>query len=121
MDNYAGFDTDVNVEIDVDGEKIVFEKFANEVIPDAVLNKKSDILELIPLAAVPVTELQLCGHTIINVIVPAAVASAMGNEDIDKIAKDAARGAYITSSIPGGIERAKDVAKRAANIMGDLN
>lgn len=121
LDNYAGFDTDVNVEIDVDGEKIVFEKFANEVIPDAVLNKKSDILELIPLAAVPVTELQLCGHTIINVIVPAAVASAMGNEDIDKIAKDAARGAYITSSIPGGIERAKDVAKRAANIMGDLN
>ena len=88
-----------------------------------MVNKKMDILEAIPLAAVPITELQLCGHTIINVIVPAAVAGAMGyaDGDLKAIAKEAVRGAYVTSSIPGGMERAMDVAKRAATIMKDLN
>ncbi|MFM5882306.1 hypothetical protein [Methanobrevibacter gottschalkii] len=121
LDNYAGFDTNVDVEIEIEGEKIVMEKLANEIIPDAVVNKKQDVLEVLPLASVPVTELQLCGHTIVNVIVPAAVAGAMGVDESEVIAKKATKGAYITSSIPGGIERARDVAKRAANIMKDLN
>ena len=123
LDNYPGFDTRADVEVTVDGEKIVFEELGNKILPDAMLNKKMDILEAVPLAAVPVTELQLCGHTIINVIVPAAVAGALGyaDGDLKAIAKEAVRGAYITSSIPGGMERAMDVAKRAATIMKDLN
>lgn len=120
LKNYCGFDTNIDVEINIDGELIKFEGLANKVIPDAVLNKKSDILELIPLAAVPATELQLCGHTIVNIVVPAAVAGAMGIDDIDTIAKKATRGAYVTSAIPGGIERARDVAKRAATIVKDM-
>ena len=123
LDNYPGFDTRADVEVTVDGEKIVFEELANKILPDAMVNKKMDILEAIPLAAVPITELQLCGHTIINVIVPAAVAGAMGyaDGDLKAIAKETVRGAYVTSSIPGGMERAMDVAKRAATIMKDLN
>ena len=123
LDNYPGFDTRADVEVTIDGEKIVFEELANKILPDAMLNKKMDILEAVPLAAVPITELQLCGHTIINVIVPAAVAGAMGyaEGDLKAIAKEAVRGAYVTSSIPGGMERAQDVAKRAATIMKDLN
>ena len=123
LDNYPGFDTRADVEVTIDGEKIVFEELANKILPDAMLNKKMDILEAVPLAAVPITELQLCGHTIINVIVPAAVAGAMGyaEGDLKTIAKEAVRGAYVTSSIPGGMERAQDVAKRAATIMKDLN
>ena len=121
LKNYCGFDTNIDVEITIDGELIKFEGLANKVIPDAVLNKKSDILELIPLAAVPATELQLCGHTIVNIVVPAAVAGAMGIDDIDTIAKKATRGAYVTSAIPGGIERARDVAKRAATIVKDMS
>ncbi|MBE6511981.1 MAG: hypothetical protein E7Z75_02350 [Methanobrevibacter olleyae] len=123
LDNYPGFDTRADVEVTIDGEKIVFEELANKILPDAMLNKKMDILEAVPLAAVPITELQLCGHTIINVIVPAAVAGAMGyaEGDLKTIAKEAVRGAYVTSSIPGGMERAMDVAKRATTIMKDLN
>lgn len=123
LDNYPGFDTRADVEVTIDGEKIVFEELANKILPDAMLNKKMDILEAVPLAAVPITELQLCGHTIINVIVPAAVAGAMGyaEGDLKTIAKEAVRGAYVTSSIPGGMERAMDAAKRAATIMKDLN
>lgn len=120
LKKYCGFDTDATVEVTVDGEKIVFEGLSHKVIPEAVLNKKQDMLEAIPLAAVPVVELQLCGHTIINIIVPAAVAAAMGDEDPKDIARKAVAGAYISSAIPGGIPRAEEVAKRAVKIMAEL-
>lgn len=117
---YCGFDTDADLEITVDGEKIVFEGISHKVIPDAVLNKKEDILEAIPLAAVPIVELQLSGHSIINLIVPAAVAAAMGTSSPEDIAKKVAAGAYISSAIPGGIPRAKEVAMRAMKIMAEF-
>ena len=68
-----------------------------------------DILEAIPLAAVPVVELQLCGHTIINIIVPAAVAATVNSELTPReIARKAVDGAYISSAIPGGVHNHQD-------------
>lgn len=121
LKKYCGFDTDIAVELTVDGKKVIFDGLSQNVIPDVVVNKKMDILELIPLAAVPVTELQLCGHTIINIIVPAAVAAVMGNELTPReIGRKAVKGAYISSAIPGGIPKAEEVAKRAIKIMSEL-
>lgn len=117
---YCGFDTDADLEITVDGEKVVLEGLSHKVIPDAVLNKKTAILEALPLAAVPVVELQLSGHSIINIIVPAAVAAAMGIISIDDIASKVISGAYISSAIPGGSPRAKEVARRSQRIMSEL-
>lgn len=117
---YCGFDTDADLEITIDGEKVIFEGLSHKVIPDAVLNNKTDLLEAIPLGAVPITELQLSGHSIINVIVPAAVAGAIGNLSIKDIGTKVISGAYISSSIPGGSPRAKEVAKRAQRIMSEL-
>lgn len=120
LQKYCGFDTDADLEITVDGEKIVFEGLSHKVIPDAVLNKKTEILEAIPLGAVPIVELQLSGHSILNLIVPAAVAAAMGKGSPEEIAKKAAGGAYISSAIPGGIPRVKEVAMRAVKIMSEF-
>ncbi|MGF7118630.1 hypothetical protein [Methanobacterium oryzae] len=120
LQKYCGFDTDADLEITVDGEKIVFEGLSHKVIPDAVLNKKTEILEAIPLAAVPIAELQLSGHSIINLIVPAAVAAAMGVSTPEDIARKVAAGAYISSAIPGGIQRSKEVAMRAVKIMSEF-
>ncbi len=121
LNKYCGFDTDATVEVTIDGEKIVFEGLSNKVIPDAVMNKKKDILEAIPLGAVPIVELQLSGHTIINIIVPAAVATLMNNEFTPReIARKVVEGAYVSSAIPGGIQRAEEVSKRAIKIMKEL-
>lgn len=120
LNRYCGFDTDATVEVTIDGKKIVFEGLSHKVIPDAVMNKKQDLLEAIPLAAVPVVELQLSGHTIVNIIVPAAVAAAMGDLTPIEVARKAVEGAYISSAIPGGIPRAEEVAKRALKIMSEL-
>jgi len=117
---YCGFDTDADLEITIDGQKVILEGLSHKVIPDAVLNKKTDILEAVPLGAVPITELQLSGHSIINIIVPAAVAGAMGKLSVDDIGTKVISGAYISSAIPGGSPRAKEVAKRAKRIMSEL-
>ena len=45
----------------------------------------------------------------------------MTDGDAHEIAVKATRGAYVTSSIPGGIERAENCAKRARKIMRDLS
>lgn len=120
LNKYCGFDTDASVEFTIDGQKVVMEGLSHKVIPDAVLNKKKDVLEAIPIAAVPVVELQLSGHTIINIIVPAAVAAAMGKYDPKEAARKAVAGAYVSSAIPGGIQRAEEVAKRAVRIASEI-
>ncbi|MCD1295266.1 hypothetical protein CUJ83_09670 [Methanocella sp. CWC-04] len=120
LNKYCGFDTDANVEVTVNGQKIVFEGLSHKVIPDAVLNKKKEILEVLPLASVPVVELQLSGHSIINIIVPVAVATAMGKLSPEEAAKKAIAGAYVSSAIPGGKKRAIEVGRRSARIMSEL-
>lgn len=121
LNKYCGFDTDATVEVTIDGNKMVFEELSNKVIPDAVINKKKDTLEAIPLGAVPVVELQLSGHTIINIIVPASVATLMNSELTPReIARKVVEGAYVSSAIPGGIQRAEEVSKRAIKIMAEL-
>ncbi|WP_424357522.1 hypothetical protein [Methanocella sp. MCL-LM] len=120
LQKYCGFDTDASVEATVDGQKIVLERLSQKVIPEAVLGKNKELLGAIPLAAVPVTELQLSGHTIVNIIVPAAVAAAMGKLTPKEAAKEAVAGAYVSSAIPGGMQRAEEVAKRAARIYAEL-
>lgn len=120
LQKYCGFDTDADLEITVDGEKIIFEGLSHKVIPDAVLNKKDELLQVIPLGAVPIVELQLSGHSIINLTVPAAVAAAMNLDTPEKIAREVAAGAYVSSAIPGGIPRAREVAMRSMKIMKEF-
>lgn len=120
LEKYCGFDTAVDMEISIDGEKIVFEGLSNKVIPDAVLNKKQEILEVLPVASVPIAELQLSGHTIINLIVPSAVAACMNYDTPKNIAREAVNGGYVSSAIPGGIQRAEEVGKRAIRIMSEF-
>lgn len=117
---YYGFDTDVDVELTVDGSKFSFIGLAHRVIPQAVLENQQDILSVLPFAAVPVTELQLSGHTIINITVPAAVAAAMKVLPPNEAGKEAQKGAFVTAAIPGGKDKAAAVGRLALRILEDL-
>lgn len=119
--SYYGFDTDADVDVTVDGKKFELKGLGQTVIPDAIFNDKQDILEVIPLAAIPVSELQLSGHSIINITVPAAVAAAMKVVDPKEAAKLAEKGGKAgTAAIPGAREKAFDVAKLAVRIMDSM-
>ena len=116
--SYYGFDTDADVDITVDGKKFELRGLGQKVIPEAMLNNDKDILGIVPLAAIPVTEMQLSGHTIINITVPAAVAAAMGIEEPTEAAKKCELGGKSCSAaIPGAKAKAKTVAKLAKKMM----
>ncbi len=120
--SYYGFDSDVDIDITVDGTKHEFKGLAQNVIPDAIITNNAAILGVIPFASVPVSELQLSGHTIINITVPVAVAAAMKVDEPAQLAKKGeAGGKYCSAAIPGAKAKAKSVAKLAVRIVNELS
>jgi hypothetical protein len=117
-DRYWVLDMDVDVKVSVDGETTIIEGLSHKALPDAVLypDKNPKMIGLMLPACLPVNELSLSGHTIINVTVPAAVAAAMGKASPMEAAKIAEEAAFITAGFPGTKARATDVASRAVLI-----
>lgn len=116
---YYGFDIDADVEITINGEKTLLEGLSHTVIPEAVIAGNKQFFDLIPLAALPVAELSMTPHTIINITVPTAVACAMELTSPEEAAREAEQAAYITASIPGAKSRARKVGELALKFMGD--
>jgi len=115
---YYGFDIDADVEITLDGKKILLEGLSHKVIPDAVINKNKEFYDVIPIAALPIRELMVSAHTIINIIVPVAVACAMNKVNSEEAAREAEEAAYVTTSRPGAKSRARKVGEIALKFMG---
>ncbi|MFQ5818613.1 MAG: hypothetical protein ACE5I5_01305 [Candidatus Heimdallarchaeota archaeon] len=116
---YYGFDIDADVEVTIEGKKVLLEGLSHKVIPDAVVNQKKELYEVIPIAALPILELCMSPHTIINITVPVAVTCAMNKMSPREAAREAEEAAYITASIPGAKSRARKVGELVLQMMGD--
>jgi hypothetical protein len=114
------FDAYCAANVAIGDEKFSFDGLLNNVIPDAVLNKKKEFSFPIMFSTITLQELMYSGCCILNIIVPCVIGALLGIDPAEA-SKMAAKGAWINNTVPGASERAFKVAKRAMRIMKNLN
>jgi len=106
-------DMEVDVKVTIDGQSTLIQGVGHEAVPKATIKGDSKLAALLLPACLPVLEISLAGHTVINATVPAAVAAVMGKvraSDAGRIAEEAA---FISAGVPGVKSRSEEVASRA--------
>jgi hypothetical protein len=138
---YLAFDARIDVEVTIDGKTQRIEHLLDRAVPNTVkpglhmLKKRimawlgrrlakvgpgeawliPHSLDLgVSAGAMGATEFTYAGAVIVNITVPAAVDVALGLHSASEAAEIATRAAYISSAIPGSVERAREVGEKLA-------
>lgn len=112
---YFSFDPLVDVKVTCGDKSVVMEHYVDKIIPQVSFGKCPELAWAVTLAAPAVSDLNLSGCNILNVVIPTATAAVMGAAPEDAAA-EAEKAAYITAGIPGPKAAATKVARLATTI-----
>ena len=115
------FDAALDIEITLDGVTTSLNGFAHELAPKVARGEAPELAPLMSLAAPLAGEMVVGANNIINVTVPAAMASALGLHEPAQAGEIAESAAYISAGIPGSKARAESVALVAQRIVAASN
>ncbi|MGM9530198.1 hypothetical protein [Intestinibacter sp.] len=116
---YWSFDPLVDITVKRGNETVELNGLSHDIIPKVVKGNSEyeDVRWAISFASAVANELSLNGCNTLNVIVPAAVASAMKLYEPKEAASIVEEAGYISRAIPGGKMAATKVAKLALDIV----
>ncbi|RVU55502.1 hypothetical protein [Anaerosphaera multitolerans] len=114
---YLAFDPLVDISVTIGDKSATLENFVHELLPEISRGERDDIAWAAPFAATVVSELILASVCILNIVIPAAIATALELHSPKDAGTIAEKAAYITGAIPGGKAAATDVGKLALRIM----
>lgn len=114
---YWSFDPLVDVTVTMGDQVAEMDGFVHDIIPRVTKRECQDVAWAVPLAAVVLDELTLNACSILNVIIPSAVAAAMNKYDPKQAADIVEQSAYLSRAIPGGKAAAEKVGRLAASIV----
>lgn len=117
---YWSFDPYIDITVTMGDQKAVMKGFVHDVIPKVCKGECQDVAWAVPFAAAVLDELSLSGCNILNVVIPAAVASAMGLGEPKEIGGEAEKAAFVTSGIPGCKAHATAIGTLARDIAKNL-
>ena len=114
---YWSFDPLIDITVTMGNKVADMDGFVHDIIPRATKGECQDVAWAIPFGAVVMSELALNACSILNVIIPAAVAAAMNKYDAKEAADIVEKSAYLSRAIPGGKAAAEKVGRLAASIV----
>lgn len=117
---FLSLDCNADVEVFVDGRPYLFSGLLHRSAPEIVLAQQDPQLPVLPFAAIPIDELILTPHTILNVTIPAVVGALLSEVEPQEAAEAAELGAWISSGTPGAKAKAVQAiyaARRYAQVM----
>ncbi|MGN0292654.1 MAG: hypothetical protein ACI4D3_01480 [Lachnospiraceae bacterium] len=117
---YMSFDPLIDLDLTIDGKTYSIDGFCHDFLPRIAMGEFQELKPYVMPAAAVVSDIAVAANIIINVLVPAAVAAAMGIVSPEEAAKQAEAGAYITLGIPGGKMNALEAAQIAKGYIDSL-
>jgi hypothetical protein len=103
---HLSLDCDADVEVTIEGKLYSFPGLLLKAAPSIVLGKDEEWLSPLSFASIPIDELILTPHTVINVTIPAVVGALLTDISARDAAKAAETGAWISSGTPGAKSKA---------------
>lgn len=98
---FLAFDPLLDFKVSVGDKTAELHGFVHEIVPQYCLGQHDDLAwAMVPCAALS-CEIMLAGCNSLNVVIPAAVAVAMGRASVKDAAREVAEAGYLSAAIPG--------------------
>ncbi|ODU06161.1 MAG: hypothetical protein ABS81_05495 [Pseudonocardia sp. SCN 72-86] len=114
---WLAFDPILDVDVTIGDETCHMERVIDQVIPEVAQGIGTERGKFLTVMVPFASELLLAGNVIVNVVVPAAVAGAMGVADPATAGLEAQTAGIISAGIPGTKAKAEAAARVAAETV----
>jgi hypothetical protein len=114
---WLAFDPALDAEVTIGDETITMEGVVDKVIPEVAQGVGKERAPFLTALGPIASELLLAGNVIMNVIIPAVVAAAMGRMSASDAATEAQAAGIISAGIPGTKAKAEAAALVAVETM----